>query len=212
MGKRGFQTRGTITRQKLLGAARELVARRALDDISFRDIYEMAGVKPGSAYHFFRKKEDVYTALVPQLVDQYAVFLEEGLAADWPAGNFAQWFDFSDRIVDVAADFDRDDLSTFQIIPPRLTPNSDSHEAFFQAIGAKLHLLFESRFVLPELEDAERVFFMFGEMVNLFFTTALDREGAISERWINEAKWSVRAYLGFYLPAQLPVRARLQAG
>ena len=51
------------TREKLIAAARTLIAERAFGDISVEEITRAAGVAKGSFYTYFKRKEDI----VPEL-------------------------------------------------------------------------------------------------------------------------------------------------
>ena len=57
MGKR--QDAALVTRQKIIEAARELIAEKGLDNINILDITNRAGVSKGSFYTYFKHKEAI---------------------------------------------------------------------------------------------------------------------------------------------------------
>jgi AcrR family transcriptional regulator len=63
--------RGRERRKLLLKATYELLCAQPVEDISFRDIAEKAGVPEGSAYHFFANRFDLFSALAEELSEQF---------------------------------------------------------------------------------------------------------------------------------------------
>lgn len=49
---------------QILGAAVELFARRGLSATRIRDIAELVGISQGLVYHYYKSKEDIFTALI----------------------------------------------------------------------------------------------------------------------------------------------------
>ena len=54
---RRLRARGKARRENLLEAACQLLTEKTAEEVSFKDIYELAEVPPGSAYHFFENLE-----------------------------------------------------------------------------------------------------------------------------------------------------------
>lgn len=57
------QTRAVETRNKIIQAAKVLIAEKGFEDTSIDDIVKEAGVSTGSFYTYFKKKEDVVEEL-----------------------------------------------------------------------------------------------------------------------------------------------------
>ena len=60
---------GLETRDKILEAARRLIAREGLDGTTIKAICEEAGVLPGSFYNLFDSKEQAILSVVRQAID-----------------------------------------------------------------------------------------------------------------------------------------------
>ncbi|MEM6989212.1 MAG: helix-turn-helix domain-containing protein [Myxococcota bacterium] len=58
------------SRVAILGAARTLFAERGFEDTSTRAIVEASGTSKGSFYHFFSSKEDLYAAVLEEMIDE----------------------------------------------------------------------------------------------------------------------------------------------
>lgn len=201
--KRGPQKRGKVTRARLLDAARALVSEREVDDFTFRDIYDKAGVQVGSAYHFFRNKEDVLAALALNVTRDYVVYLGDSLSER----TAETWQDLVDLILDLASELDRSDPASFRGIPPRFGPASELRTSYFDTMGQLFFDEFDRRFVLPEIEDPVRIFSMFSEIANVFFANSFQRCGSVEPSWVAEAKWACKNYLAMYLPGRLATKS-----
>ena len=66
----GHQRRRRETRRQILGAARELFARRDLQAVSIDAITEAAGVAKGSFYNHFESRDALFTELVSEALDE----------------------------------------------------------------------------------------------------------------------------------------------
>jgi AcrR family transcriptional regulator len=71
---RESRPRGDATRERLVGAARELFAQRGYADVGTEEIVARAGVTRGALYHHFADKRDLFRAVHEEL--------EEALMAD----------------------------------------------------------------------------------------------------------------------------------
>lgn len=70
-------------RELLIGAARELFARRGLE-VSLEDIAQHAGLGVGTAYRHFASKNEIASALLDQTLDALVAQAEQSLQADDP--------------------------------------------------------------------------------------------------------------------------------
>jgi AcrR family transcriptional regulator len=80
--------RGQATRDRLVGAGRELFGERGYDATSIEAILEAAGVARGALYHHFETKQALFDAVLDRLVAEIADAAAEaaGAAADPVAG------------------------------------------------------------------------------------------------------------------------------
>lgn len=61
--KTNRQLRAEETRERIVQAAKALIATKGFDETSIEDITARAGVSIGSFYTYFKRKEDVVRAL-----------------------------------------------------------------------------------------------------------------------------------------------------
>lgn len=64
------------TRTRILDAAQELIQRRGVNGMSFKDISEIVGIRKPSIHHHFASKDD----LVVELLQRYRLHFENRLA------------------------------------------------------------------------------------------------------------------------------------
>ncbi|MGP5930089.1 TetR/AcrR family transcriptional regulator [Corynebacterium glyciniphilum] len=70
----------TGTREKLIAAAADMIARSPGEDFSLRAVCEVVGVKLPTAYHFFGSKQGLADAVVEHGFDMY---ISEKQAMEW---------------------------------------------------------------------------------------------------------------------------------
>lgn len=63
-------------KRRILGAARNLLVRRGFQDIVLDDVARRAGVAKGTLFLYYRSKEDLFSAVFADLVDQLGEALE----------------------------------------------------------------------------------------------------------------------------------------
>lgn len=68
------------TRRRLLTAAARLFARRGYQATSVDDIAEAAGFSKGAVYYNFESKDELFEALVGEMIDELTTSLESALA------------------------------------------------------------------------------------------------------------------------------------
>lgn len=69
------------TRERLIGAARELFARRGYADVGTEEIVKRARVTRGALYHHFADKRDLFRAVHEQVEAEVTATVAERLAA-----------------------------------------------------------------------------------------------------------------------------------
>lgn len=72
--KRKTQERAEVTKQKLLDSACSHFADRGFDAVTVRDIEVDAGVQRGLLAYHFGGKENIWHAVIDQIVEEYKVF------------------------------------------------------------------------------------------------------------------------------------------
>lgn len=62
-------TRGSVTRARILEAARDLFTEKGYEKISLREVAEVVGITKAALYYYFPTKEKLFFALVEPLFD-----------------------------------------------------------------------------------------------------------------------------------------------
>ncbi len=110
--------RGRERRKLLLKAAYELLCVRPVEDVSFRDIADEAGVPEGSAYHFFANRFDLFSALAKELSDLFI----EAHQRTVPQSRRKSWRALAEHLVDVGAKVYADNPPARQLLIGGKTP------------------------------------------------------------------------------------------
>jgi AcrR family transcriptional regulator len=65
------------TRERIVAAATELVIEKGYDEATMRDIAERAGVSLGSAYYYFRGKQELIQGIYVRIAEEHAVLAHD---------------------------------------------------------------------------------------------------------------------------------------
>lgn len=92
-------TRPTDTKARILAVARELFARRGIQQTSLRDIAEQLGITKPALYYHFDSREALVASIVQPLVDDMDAFVatRESLGSADPRTLLADYFDLLHR-------------------------------------------------------------------------------------------------------------------
>jgi AcrR family transcriptional regulator len=200
-----LRVRGIARRELLLSAARELLEERELDELSLGDVAARAGVPKGSAYHFYDDIEDLYAALLTLTEEE--ILRAHRLPITEPV---REWPDVIRILIQRGVAFYNSNRPSRQLqIGPKTPPAlklRDRRSDF--ALGAIYQQQLGAAFEMPDLPDAAQVFFRAVEIADLMFGLSVLESGRITEPMGAEAERAFIAYLGTYLPANLPRRRR----
>lgn len=202
--RKHVQERGNTRRKQLLDAAETLLATVPVEELSFKQISEVAGVPEGSAYHFFANRFDLLTALASDLADRFGRRYRDPI----PKRRVASWHDIVDVVVDRAVKMYRENPAAMQIWLSGRTPAEVrlADHVSDKSVSSDLQILFEQFFVLPELPANYDVFFYFLELSDVILSLSIIEHGELTDQAIAEAKRVGRGYLGTYLPPELERR------
>lgn len=70
-------------RKELLAQAVEAFAQEGFSALSMKDLATRLGISPGSFYHYFANKEDLFLQMTAQLAQDLVRYLTEDVEADW---------------------------------------------------------------------------------------------------------------------------------
>ena len=204
--RKHVQERGNIRRMQLLDAAEELLKTTPVEELSFKQILEEAGVPEGSAYHFFANRYDLLAALATQIAEQFGA----GFRDVAPSKKLVSWHDLADALVDRAVQMYRNNPAATQIWLSGRTPAQVrlADHVGDAAISGVIHEIFDEIFVLPELPSRYDPFFFFLELCDVPLSLSVIEHGKISEEMIEEAKRAGKGYLATYLPPILEKRKK----
>lgn len=189
--------RGRERRKLLLKAAYDLLCARPVEDISFRDIADEAGVPEGSAYHFFANRFDVFSALAKELSDQFI----EAHRRKVPPSRRKSWQSLTEHLVDIGAEVYAANPPARQLLIGGKTPPEvkQADRLNDRAVGEVMYEVFAEHFELPETEEMRKAFYYFIEITDLIFTLSVIEHGQITAEMLAEAKRAGTGYLGTYL-------------
>jgi AcrR family transcriptional regulator len=189
--------RGRERRKLLLKAAYDLLCVGPVEDISFRDIADEAGVPEGSAYHFFANRFDVFSALAEELSDQFI----EAHRRKVPPSRRKSWQALAEHLVDVGAKVYAANPPARQLLIGGKTPPEvkQADRLNDRAVGHVMYDVFAEHFELPETDEMRKAFFYFIEITDLIFTLSVIEHGEITAEMLAEAKRAGIGYLGTYL-------------
>jgi AcrR family transcriptional regulator len=96
-----LERRKTRTRQALIDAARDFLARQGLAEVSIQELTDAADVGFGSFYNHFGSKEELFHAAIADVLEEHGQLLDE-LTADIedPAEVFAASVRLTGRLVE----------------------------------------------------------------------------------------------------------------
>ena len=189
--------RGRERRKLLLKATYDLLCVRPVEDISFRDIADEAGVPEGSAYHFFANRFDVFSALAEELSDQFI----EAHQCKVPPSRRKSWQALAEHLIDVGAKVYAKNPPARQLLIGGKTPPEvkQADRLNDRAVGNVMYEVFAEHFELPETDEMRKAFFYFIEITDLIFTLSVIEHGEITAEMLAEAKRAGTGYLGTYL-------------
>jgi len=189
--------RGRERRKQLLDAAYELLCERPVEDVSFRDIAEQAGIPEGSAYHFFANRFDIFSALADELSDQFI----EAHRKKVPAAKRRSWRALAEYLIDVGAKVYAENPPARQLLIGGKTPPEvkQADRLNDRAVGHVMYEVFSEHFELPETDAMRKAFYYFIEITDLIFTLSVIEHGEITAEMLAEAKRAGTGYLGTYL-------------
>ena len=198
------QRRGDRRRERLLRAARELIARNPLSDVTYAAVCARAGVPASSAQHFYPDLEAIFRALL----EAHRAEMDAALMRPLKARDTRSWQAIVECLVDRAARHHRAHpvgakLAIGGETPPQI--KRIDRDADRERAGFALRLA-EDLFVVPRFADKERVAYIATELVDTAFTASMLENGRLTPTYVKLAKLAAIGFLSHYLGASLPGR------
>ena len=207
--KATFRAPGIARRKRLLAAARSLLGRRDLDEISLADVARAARIPKSSAYHYYGDIMDLYVHLIGVLGEE----MLEDVRRPVSTSARGSWSDVVAELVRRGAlYFDEHRAARQLLISPKTPPALKLHDRQSDKQIARLfEEQIESRFALPARKARTEIFFRAVEIADLMFSLSMLEHGAITASMTEEAVSAVVGYLRAHFPETLPHRARRAA-
>ena len=198
------QRRGHQRRERLLGAAAELIVQSSLGEVTYAGVCARAGVPAGSAHHFYPDLDALFRALLETHLKAKDVALMRPLRAR----DTRSWQAIVECMVDRAARYHRANPVSARLAiggetPPqikRIDRESDRGRA-----GFALRLI-ETVFVVPPFPDKQRVAYVATELVDAVFTASMLEAGRLTPPYVKLAKLAAIGFLSNYFGAILAAR------
>lgn len=189
--------RGRERREAILQAAFDLLCEHAVEDVSFRDIADQAGIPEGSAYHFFANRFDIFSALAMQLSATFIAAHRKPV----PPSRRKDWRSLAEYLVDVGVRVYRDNPPARQLLIGGKTPPEvkQSDRLNDRAVGNVMYEVFAQHFDVPKSNAMRNAFYYFIEITDLILTLSMIEHGKLTSAMIKEAKRAGTGYLSTYL-------------
>ena len=211
--RRAPQARGIARREQLLAAAIILLEERELDEVSLADVAEKAGIPVTSAYSLYPNINGLFSQLMVTFTHQLADAIEDDISAI----ACETWMDVIGGVCDGHVKFYESHKACERIrlsgkAPAEIRYNEDRVGGL--EFAPRIRTFLERRFILPALEDIDRIFLVMLDLIDGIYVSAYVRDGYLSDTIAREAKRAALAYLKLYLPEFLPLihSARVRSG
>jgi AcrR family transcriptional regulator len=200
IGKRKQQDvtrqRGRDRREAILQATYDLLCERPVENISFRDIADKAGIPEGSAYHFFANRFDIFSALAKKLSGLFI----DAHRRPIPAAKRTSREALAAYFVDVGVRVYRRNPPALQLLIGGKTPPEvkQSDRINDRDVANVMYEVFTQHFALPDSTETRDAFYYFIEITDLILTLSMIEHGRITAAMIREAKRAGISYLSTY--------------
>lgn len=87
-----MKTKGELTREKIMEAARELFNAKGFNATTISDLVEATGMQKGSLYFHFSGKEAIAREVLDEATDEFMKFLDKALGGDNPGASIDNFF------------------------------------------------------------------------------------------------------------------------
>ncbi|MDG3085261.1 TetR/AcrR family transcriptional regulator [Vibrio hannami] len=199
-----MQSRGLKRRELLQQSAKYLLNKNDISDITYADIAKHAQIPKSSAYHFYANLDELYT----EVASQYGEQLLEVLSKLPSRGDVKDWHSIVDIIIDRAVLFYEEETAARQLFISGKTSAviKQKDRANDQLIARATYRILDHFFELPSIKEQSDIFYIWVELVDTIFTISQMKYGMITKSMELEAKQAAKAYLGCYVPLDIPSR------
>lgn len=199
--------KGKLRFEALVDATEALLTTEDPDSIGLYQIAEKAKVAPASVYHFFPTKEAAFTALMQRHVDHLTGHLSQPIEAN----RINSWAELTSIDLYRSAEFHNSHPPLMKVTYGGFggVETRDVDLLYIKKIAEHQYARWNKIFYMPRMSDAATVFAIRVHIIDSIFGLAYQREGKITEKYIEEAYKAIVAYLSLYIPPQLEPRELL---
>jgi AcrR family transcriptional regulator len=198
-----MQERGRIRRQKLLDTAADLLEEIPLNELNLGHVAKAAEVPKASAYHFYKDIFDLYSELSARVGEELDAVLRE-----FPLRETNGWRGIVADALAHGAAFLNERAFRRQLIWGAKVPmdikRSDRNND--RRIARTLLARIQELYLVPEIPRREEIFYQAIEIADLLFCLCMLDNARLTDRALADAQTAATAYLGVYLPSELPHR------
>lgn len=200
--RRPRQKRGVARFEAILDAAHELLADRAMADLSVYDLASSVGCAPATVYHLFPSTNAVFIALA----ERYAAAWMDILDREEDAGRITTWHDVIRSKFEAALDYYNANPQAMQVFLGLGTTREirARDQELNRQLGAAIAGAIRRLFQLPEGGYLNEKFAYAIEISDVFWSLSYCRDGKISRDLAAEALIAVFSYLENFIPSHLP--------
>ena len=178
-----------------------MLGQADFNDITYQRIADQAEVPLASCYHFYKSKLDLVRDLADELTSSYLEIVFD----DTRYEGATSWQHCVDIYVRASVAHHSRSTAEQRIffsgdVPLTLRQDALKRE---KSIGLKLLGMLTERFEMPDVPDAENVFFRSVEIARTVLALDYQEIGELTDDSATEAIRAVTGYLSNYLPAVL---------
>lgn len=195
------QDRGLVRRQLLREAAVACLEDTPLSALTLTAVAERAGIPKASAYHFYTSILDLYS----ELVAHFGELLAETIVVP-DDSRFPDWRSLVEQVLVAGVDLlNESTVGRKLVLSPDVPPSVKLGDRRNDLrLGSILRQQVERHFCLPERYDFDLRFYYAIEIVDFMCGLSVAEHGVVTPEMRSESARAGCAYLGLYLPADLP--------
>jgi len=196
--KKHMQARGVERRNLLVEAAYQLLCEEDIDDVSFLNIADRAGVPEGSAYHFFKNRMAVFVAVDDRLGKEF----HECIRGYEPPEGVDSWLSLLEMLIDQCVEVYRKNRAYEQLLLSGKTPLEVrvADQKGTHSLACALMDKLRSCFDIPDKHELDEKMYLLFEWLETLFKLSYGQHSEITREAVAEGKRLAGAYMSLYLP------------
>ncbi|KMV28805.1 TetR/AcrR family transcriptional regulator [Photobacterium swingsii] len=188
--------------ERIHTAITNLVAHRDVNAISIYDVAKEASIAASTVYHHYPNIEALIYGLMEGIFADFTHVLDEAIKPE----EIRHWSDINRMIEQGFVDYYRGNPLVQRILLGQHTYTSIRHADAQNDLLLAEHVeaIYRRYFVLPELPNDVNIFAIALQVADKVYSMNYRENGDIPPEMAREAKILTEAYLGTYLPRNLP--------